>query len=116
MNTRRAQAIVSRLLEAGPDDVDPRAALKALPGNYWIVSFDNVREADGSTFEPALDYPILAGTEQSAVEKAKRELTQANYDLTDAFLIQAWIAEENDWKEIKKIWDTYGQGASAQPQ
>ena len=107
---RRAEVIVARLLEADPDEVDPKAMLKRLPGNYWIVSFDGVLDAEGAV-EPALDYPVLAGTQEHAADTAKYALLQAGFNFDNALFIDAWIAEKSDWDDLKKVWDDITQDA-----
>ena len=107
--SRRASRLVTSLLEAGPDEVDPRAAFKRLPVYYWIVSFDGVKDPKGMEVDPAmsmLDYPVKTTTidRKDAIDLAKVALTQAGYDFQNANIIDAWMVSLSVWNELKQVW------------
>lgn len=100
---------VQRVREAiDPDEVDPRVMLKKLPGHYWIVSFEGAKDVEGRDIEvdgpPALDYPVQAVSKEDAEALARAELTKAGYDLDQAILIYAGVAEKGDWDQLRQIW------------
>jgi len=114
METRRAELIVAQLLEADPDDVDPRVALKKLPGYRWIVSFEGAIGTDGVPIElvvhgDSLDYPVIAVAKEDAVEMARDELIKAGYGMDNATLIGAMIAEPDVWNDLKLAWNDLTQ-------
>lgn len=104
MNITRAQSIVSHLLEADPDEVDPRATVGKLQVQYWVVSFDDIIDPQDGQLGGA-DYPVIALSKEDATEIAKVALKQMGFGLDDAIIIDVYTQEQSTWNELKQVWD-----------